>query len=79
MDLVKSTFIQSLSIEITNPSSADFSFLENFTLFISAEALEKKNIAWKEPVSESNTNVLHSDISSEDLQAYIKAHKFGWN
>jgi hypothetical protein len=75
-DLVKSIFIESLTVEIINPSSADFSFLENIALYISAEGLEKKKIAWKEPVPESNSNVLHPDITTEDLQAYIKADKF---
>jgi hypothetical protein len=75
-DLIKEIFIENISIEIKNPSSADFSFLEEVTIYIKADGLDEKSVAWKKPVVNTGSNILKLDVTSHDLQEYIKMDSF---
>jgi hypothetical protein len=75
-DFIKEIFIESIKVQITDPNSADFSFLEEITIYINADGLEEKSIAWKNPVAGNGSKTLILDVSGDDLQEYIKKDAF---
>lgn len=75
-DLIKEIFLESLSATIKSPNSADFSFLEEISIYINADGLAEKKIAWKTPVTNGTSNKIHLNVSSDDLQEYIKKNTF---
>lgn len=60
---------------ITSPSGEDFSFLESINLYINADGLNEKLIAWKDNVPQTATS-LELETTEEDVQEYIKKDKF---
>lgn len=75
-DLVEEIFIEKLTIEITSPSSADFSFLEDIKISISAEGESDLQVGWKSPVPNSTGATLNLDVTTEDLQRFIVKDEF---
>ncbi len=71
-NLVEHITLKSLSIEITSPESATFDFLKNIEIYISAEGLDEKKIAWMEDIPKTGLRKIDLETSSDDLQEYIK-------
>ena len=78
-DLVEEIFMESLSIEISSPGSADFSFLEEIEIYISAEGESDLLIGWKTPVPNSAGAKLDLEVTTEDLQRFITKDEFSLN
>ena len=57
-NLISGIYINLLKLEITDPSSEDFSFLERVNIYINAEGLPEARVAWKDPVPENTSNTL---------------------
>jgi hypothetical protein len=74
-DLIEEITLTTLSLTISSPSSADFSFLQSINVYISADGLNEVKIAWKENVP-ADVSVLNLDITGVDLKEYIKADQF---
>ncbi|SHJ48608.1 hypothetical protein SAMN04487911_12279 [Arenibacter nanhaiticus] len=71
-DLIEEIVLRSLTMKVTEPSGADFSFLEAIEVYISAGDLPEIKIAWNEAVSENATGELELITSNADLKDYIK-------
>ncbi len=71
-DLVEHITLTKLQIKITNPSSSTFDFLKDIEVYISAEGLAEKKIAWYYDIPKTGLKELDLDVSDEDLQEYIK-------
>lgn len=69
-DLVEEIKLTTLRLSITSPSNADFSFLESISVYLSAEGLEEKKIAWKDVIP-ANSNSLILNVSDSNLKEYI--------
>lgn len=75
-DYIKSIFLNKLNLVITSPTSQSFSFLNSIDLYISADGLAEKKIAFKSSVPANVGNTLALDIIEVDIQEYIKKDKF---
>lgn len=74
-DLIETIKLTKLQLEVTEPTDADFSFMSAIEIFISAEGLTEKKIAWKTNIPNDAT-VISLDLDNVDLQDYIKADKY---
>lgn len=70
-DLVESITLQELTFTLTSPQDEDFSFLKSIRVFISADGIPEEQIAFKDPVEDSNKNTLSLDLSDANLQQFI--------
>lgn len=75
-DYVKSIYLDNLKLIITSPSSQTFSFLNSVEIFISANGLEEKKVAFKQNIPNTTGTQLRLDLVKVDLQEYIKKDKF---
>ena len=75
-DLVENIRLDGLSLTISSPSGADFSFLNSIVIYISADGLSEIRIAWDEDVSATAGGELNLETSSENLMEYIKQENF---
>ncbi len=75
-DLVEEITLKKLSLMITVPDDGDFDFLNDIEVYISADGLEEKKVAWKDNIPESIGNSLDLETSDIDLQEYIKKDSF---
>lgn len=74
--MIETIHLTQLNLKITAPDNSNFRFLRKIELFIVAEDLEEKRIAWKEDIPEDIEKFLSLHISNEDLKEYIKKEKF---
>lgn len=75
-DKIEQIILQKLHLTISSPTGQDFSFLKSISIYISADGLDEVQIAYKDPVPTSVTDVLEMDVTSADLQAYVKKDQF---
>jgi hypothetical protein len=72
VDMVQSVKMQSLQLLLTAPSGRKFDFLKDIELFISADGLPEKRIAYDMAIPDTVDNVLVLKCENPDLEAYIK-------
>lgn len=70
-DLVDEIKLSSLTMTITSPSSADFSFLESIDIYLSSEGLDDIKLAWKDPVPSSTGVTLTLETTDVDMKEHI--------
>jgi len=75
-DLIEEIRLKELSLQITAPQDADFSFLESVEIYIAAEGLEEVLIASKTDVPSDIGDLLDLDTTTTDIQEYIKMDRF---
>jgi len=75
-NLIEHITLKSLKIEITSPQSATFDFLKNIEIYISAEGLDEKKIAWLDDIPKTGLKSIDLETSNDDLQEYIKKDKY---
>lgn len=75
-DLIEEIRLTELTLKITSPEEADFSFLESIEIYIYAEDLDEIKIAEKTDIDPDTGDVLDMDVIDVDLQEYIKKDKF---
>lgn len=68
-----------LVLTIKDPSNFTFSFLEDIEIFITAEGLNQKRIAYKINIDDNIGTSITCDVSSENLVDYVKADNFSLN
>ncbi|MFN8436680.1 MAG: hypothetical protein U0V72_03485 [Cytophagales bacterium] len=71
-DLIESVKLSSLVLVVKSPSGGDFSFLKDMEVYISANGLAEKKVAWKTSIPDNVGGSLTLDVSNEDLKEYIK-------
>jgi hypothetical protein len=75
-DKIQKITLDDLKISITAPSEETFSFLKDISVYISADGLPEKQVAYKYDIDNSIGSTLECEETQEDLQAYVKADKF---
>ena len=75
-DLIKEIHLKTLELTITDPADGDFGFLRNIEIYISADGLREKKIAWKLNIPDNVGETLELETTSEDLKEYLFADKF---
>jgi hypothetical protein len=74
-DLIESVKLEEMRLTVTSPSGQDFSFLKDIRLFISADALPEKQVAYKENIADNVGSEIVMDIIDEELKEYLKKDK----
>lgn len=75
--LVRTAFLQSLTLNIHQPNQANFDFLRSLEVYISADNLEEKRIAIQNDIPQTGLKTLEVNVdNSIDLKEYIKAEKY---
>lgn len=75
-DKIQKITLDDLKVTITSPNGETFSFLKDISVYISADGLPEKQVAYKYDIDNSIGSVLECEETQEDLQAYVKADKF---
>lgn len=71
-DLIEEINLIQLTLELTSPANGNLNFLKDIELFINAQDLPEKKVAWKYDIQNDGVMILYLDTSSDDLQDYIK-------
>ncbi len=75
-DLIEEIRLTSLTLYLSSPNNADFSFLESISVYMIAQDLPEVEIAWEDNVPENAGNQISLNVSSEDFKEYIKKAEF---
>lgn len=75
-DLVEEIKLEKLTLKISIPSDADFSFLNSVSVFLSAEGLTEIKVAWKENIPANIGDTLELDVTGDDLKQYLLKDSF---
>jgi flavin-binding protein dodecin len=71
MDKIESVKLTDLNLRITSPSVKDFKFLSSVALYMSAEGLGEKKVAWLDDVPTTIRDAIALITSSADLTDYL--------
>jgi hypothetical protein len=74
-NLVKDAKLKELKLTITNPTDKTFSFLKSIHLYISTDANDEIELAYRDNIT-STTNVLDLIVTDSKLDKYIKAPSY---
>ncbi|WP_252732419.1 MULTISPECIES: hypothetical protein [Cellulophaga] len=74
-DLIEEILLKEITLTITSPETADFSFLESIEVYIDVEDLDEILIASKSEI-DGTESVLELDLTDIDIQEYIKKDSF---
>jgi hypothetical protein len=72
---VKDVRLKELTVTITDPANKTYSFLKSIHLYISTDANDEIELAYKDDIN-SNSNTLTLTPTEEKLDKYIKASSF---
>lgn len=75
-DLIQSIYLQSMSLNLTEPADGDFGFLKSIALYIKADGLDEIKVAWLDELPTEPGEMLELETSNADLQEYIKKDSF---
>lgn len=75
-DMVEEAQLNKLSLTITGPENANFDFLNEVKIYISASGESEILLAFKENIPEDGSRVLELETTGENLAAYIKKDQY---
>jgi hypothetical protein len=75
-DLVEQIMVKELKMKITAPEGQTFDFLKSIKIFIKAEDLEEKMIAWKTDMKDDGSVTITLETSDDNLKDYILKDSF---
>ena len=75
-DLIEAISLKELRLTLKVPQTGDFSFLDAIHVFIAADGLPEKEIAWKTNIPDTVGNELVLDVTNDDVMEYIKKEQF---
>ncbi len=78
-NLIEEIIMTKMSMTITNPNESSFDFLKEIEIYISAEGLAEKKVAWLENIPQTGLKSIELETSTDDLKEYIKADKYKLN
>jgi len=70
-DLVEEATLKKFNVTILEPIDGTFSFLNKVEIFLSADGLTEKLIAWKDNISNTVGNSLKLETTSSNLRKYL--------
>ena len=74
--LVSEIKLSCLDLTLSSPASGDFGFLESIEIYINADGLDEKKIAWKDNIPSDIDGTLSLDTSDDNLKEFIVAEEF---
>ena len=74
-DKIQEVHLTKMTITVTSPSGVDLTFLKSVELYVKADGLSEKEVAWDNNVSDNVGNTLNLNVTSDDLKDYIKKEK----
>ena len=75
-DLVEEVHLNNLSLSITAPEQANFDFLNDIKIYITAEGEEEVLLASRANIAESGSRQLELETTGADLSPYIKKESY---
>lgn len=75
-DLVESVKLRQLTLTLQTPSSGDFDFLNDISIYITAEGLEERLLASRMNIPEDGSRVIELDVADTELREYIKGDSY---
>ena len=75
-DLIEEIRLTQLKLEVIVPDGEDLSFLEKVSIYINADGLSEKKIAWNDDVSATAGPIIELEVSPDDIKEYIKKDEF---
>lgn len=76
MDMIESLKMEEMRLNILSPQNRTFDFLKDMEMFIAADGLPERRIAFVFDVPETVTNVLRLTVEDLELEEYIKKGKY---
>ena len=70
-DLVERATLKKFNVTILDPTDAKFTFINKVEIFVNAEGLEEKLIAWKDNIPSNIGNYLVLETTSSDIKKYL--------
>ncbi|MEA3447572.1 MAG: hypothetical protein U9Q98_03860 [Bacteroidota bacterium] len=71
-DKIEEIILEKLRLEVISPSDNDFRFLNDIYVYIDADGLDEKLMAWKENIPDNVGKVLELNCTDDNIEAYIK-------
>ncbi len=75
-DLIEEIILTQMNMNITSPDSQTFDFLKTIEVYIDADGLDEKKIAWLLDIPQTGLKEIILEISDDDLKDYIKKDKY---
>ena len=75
-DLIEQIILKKLEMTIKDPASSTWDFLKKIEIYIEADGLAEKKIAWMEDIPQTGLKSIELEVSSEDLKEYIKKDEY---
>ena len=75
-DLIERIVLTEMSMNITSPESQSFDFLKSIEIYISAEGVEEKKIAWNVDIPQTGLGSIDMETSEDDLKEYITKDEY---
>ncbi|MDC1226189.1 hypothetical protein N8013_00890 [Algibacter sp.] len=73
---IESIRLKSLTLNITDPETANFNFLKEIRIYIKTENVEETEIANLIDIENSNSRILDLKILNKELENYVKEDQF---
>ncbi len=70
-DLIKKVSLSIFDLEIINPTTGNFNFLKDITVYISADGVSEQKIASKLNMANDNVKKISLELSAIDLKQYL--------
>jgi hypothetical protein len=74
-DHIQEVHLTKMTITVSSPSGVDLSFLKSVELYVKADGLDEKEIAWNNDVPDNVGTTLSLNVTGDDLKDYIKKDK----
>ena len=75
-DLIEQIKLTELQLVLENPVTEDFSFLNEISIYISADSVAEQLVAWSIPVPTDAGRQINLNLTDTDLQEYVKSDRF---
>ena len=75
-NLVDKISLSKMTLTVHDPNNGNFGFLKSIDIYINAEGLSEKKIAWNNNIDSAAGKTIDLTSSSDELKEYIKADKF---
>ena len=75
-NLIDRIVLTEMSMNITSPESQSFDFLKSIEIYINAEGVEEKKIAWNVDVPQTGLSSIDMETSEDDLKEYITKDEY---
>ena len=75
-DLIEVISLTKLNMNIKSPADQTFDFLKSIEIYINADGLDEKKIAWINDIPKTGVKSISLETSSDDLKDYIKKDNY---